>query len=122
VILFEFQYIPPRTNAAEEKDGERLDKTDAKKTNQNILTELKIHLAPRSSRNQLVSCTDDQLKIKITAPPVEGRANQALIAFLAKQLGIAKSRVELAGGETSKQKKIKIHGLALHEIHDRLKR
>ena len=98
-----------------------MDKPNQKKTNQDILTELKIHLIPRSSRNQLVSCTGDQLKIKITAPPVEGRANQALIAFLAKQLGIAKSRVELVGGETSKQKRILIHGLNLDEIHDRLK-
>jgi hypothetical protein len=99
-----------------------LDKTDAKKTNQDIRTEIKINLVPRSSRNQLVSCTGDQLKIKITAPPVDGRANQALIAFLAKQLGIAKSRVELVAGETSKQKRIKIHGLTLNKIHALLKK
>ncbi|RPI79680.1 MAG: YggU family protein [Desulfobacteraceae bacterium] len=89
--------------------------------NQDISTELKIHLVPRSSRDQLVNCTGDQLKIKITAPPVEGRANQALIAFLAKQLGIAKTKVELVAGATSKQKKIRIHGLTLNQIHDRLK-
>jgi hypothetical protein len=98
-----------------------LNKSNQKKTNQDILTKLKIHLVPRSSRDQLVSCTGDQLKIKITTPPVEGRANQALIAFLAKQLGIAKSRVELVSGETSKQKRILIHGLNLDEIHTLLK-
>jgi hypothetical protein len=99
-----------------------LNKPNPNKTSQNILTELKIHLAPRSSRNQLVSCLGDQLKIKITAPPVDGQANQALIAFLAKQFGIAKSRVELVAGETSKQKRIKIHGLTLNKIHALLKK
>ena len=98
-----------------------MNKPNPNKTSQDILTELKIRLVPRSSRDQLVSCLGDQLKIKITAPPVEGRANQALIAFLAKQLGIAKSRVELVGGETSKQKRILIHGLNLDEIHALLK-
>jgi uncharacterized protein (TIGR00251 family) len=88
-----------------------------KKTDPNLSTEIKVNLVPRSSRNQIVDCAGNQFKIKITAPPVEGRANQALIAFLAKQLGIAKSRVELISGEISKQKKIKIHGLALDEIN-----
>lgn len=94
---------------------------NVKKTNSDVVTEIKIHLIPRSSRNQLISCLGDQLKIKITAPPVEGRANQALIAFLAKKLGIAKTRVELVAGETSKQKRIKIRGLVLNEIISLLK-
>jgi hypothetical protein len=90
--------------------------------NQDIMTEIKINLIPRSSRNQLVSCAGDQFKIKITAPPVDGRANQALTVFLAKKLGIAKSRVEIFSGEKSKQKKIKIDGLTLSEIRTLLEK
>lgn len=64
----------------------------------------KVRAVPRSSRNQVCGIQGEALKIKITAPPVEGAANQAICEFAAKLLGIAKSRVSVASGASSKDK------------------
>jgi uncharacterized protein (TIGR00251 family) len=58
----------------------------------------------------------DELKIKVTAPPVDAAANQALIELLAETLGCPRGRVELVRGQTSRHKTIKLHGLAPEEV------
>ncbi len=65
---------------------------------------LRVYLQPRSSRDEIVGPHGDALKIRITAPPVEGKANQHLRKFLAKQFGVPISRVELQKGQTSRTK------------------
>lgn len=72
---------------------------------------LKIHLQPGAKRNEVVGMHGDAVKIKIKAPPVEGKANEALIEFLADTLGIAKSKIEIIRGHTSRQKLVSIGGL-----------
>jgi uncharacterized protein (TIGR00251 family) len=52
------------------------------------------------------------LKIRLTAPPVDGAANEALVRFLSEVLGIAKSRVEIVSGQTSREKRIRIGGMS----------
>lgn len=82
-------------------------------------TVIQVKVLPRSSRNQIVGRENDVFKIKLTAPPVEGKANKALREFLAKRLGLAKGSVEIISGERSRQKSIQIRGLSKVEV-DRL--
>lgn len=67
---------------------------------------LKLHVQPRSSRNQLSGLHNDALKLKLTTPPVEGKANKAVIAFLAKRLHLPKSAVTIKSGLQSREKHI----------------
>jgi len=69
---------------------------------------LSIHLIPNASRSEIVGWVGETLKIRIAAPPVEGKANEALIRFLADKLDLASSEIEIVGGMSSKQKRVKI--------------
>ena len=73
-------------------------------------TKLKIKLIPNSPKNQIIGFMGDVLKIKITAPPVDNKANKALIEFLSKELKIAKSKIEIIKGQKSRNKVLKIEG------------
>lgn len=64
----------------------------------------RIRVQPKSSRNQILGMQDDALKLKITAPPVEGAANKACIELLAKALGVPKSCLEITSGQASRAK------------------
>lgn len=77
---------------------------------QKIMTILQVKVIPNASKNSIEGFHGDALKIKITAPPDKGKANQALIEYLSEQLDIPKSQIEILSGETSRMKKIKIHG------------
>ena len=70
---------------------------------------LKIYLQPKSSRNQIVGPYRDGIKVKITAPPVEGKANERLIRFLAKQWDLAPSSIEIVKGHHGREKTLRIH-------------
>ena len=67
---------------------------------------LKIFVLPRSSKNMLAGRHGDALKIKLTAPPVEGAANKMCITFLAQYLGLSKSSLEIVSGHTGRTKLI----------------
>ena len=71
---------------------------------------LKVYLQPKSSKNELVGPYRDGIKVKITAPPVEGKANEALIRFLAEELGVSPSCIEIIRGHHSREKTLKISG------------
>jgi uncharacterized protein (TIGR00251 family) len=81
-----------------------------------IKTDINVRVVPRSSRNQIIGVEDGVFKIKLTAPPVDGKANKALREFLAGRLGLAKGSVEIISGEKSRQKLVRIHGLSLKEV------
>lgn len=70
--------------------------------------QLKVHIIPDSSIDEVIGLHDGRLKIRITAPPVDGKANLHLIAFLAKAFGVPKKRVHILQGETSKKKTVHI--------------
>lgn len=74
---------------------------------------LLVQVQPRSSRNQLVGLQGDALKVKLTSPPVDGAANKACCAFLAKVFGIAKGDVDLVAGDKSRQKRLLLNGVRL---------
>lgn len=63
-----------------------------------------LHIQPRASRDEVTGIQGDRLKVRITAPPVEGQANAHLVKFLAKLLGVPRSRVRVASGEQGRQK------------------
>ena len=71
---------------------------------------LSVKLQPRASKNEIGVPLGDELKIKVTAPPVDAAANQALIELLAKKLACPRGRVELIRGKTSRHKTVKLHG------------
>lgn len=83
-------------------------------------TILKLKVVPRSSRTEIVGITGDALKIKLKAPPVDGKANQALMKFLRKQLDVAAASVELITGRSARNKSVKIVGVSPDAVHVRL--
>jgi uncharacterized protein (TIGR00251 family) len=66
----------------------------------------KIFVQPRSSKTMIVGLHGDTLKLKLTAPPVDNAANKMCIKFLAKQLGVSNSQIEIISGHTSRTKKL----------------
>ena len=67
------------------------------------------HLQPKASKDEFAGLHGERLKIRLTAPPVEGKANAHLMAFLGKAFGVAKSLVTLESGELNRQKRVRIH-------------
>ncbi|MCC7441474.1 MAG: YggU family protein [Bdellovibrionales bacterium] len=72
---------------------------------------------PKASRNEVVGPHGDRLKIRVAAPPVEGAANEELLRFLGKTLGVPGSRLELIRGASAKQKDVRVSGLALADVY-----
>jgi len=72
---------------------------------------IKIKVEPRSSKSGVVGPYGDSLKVKLTSPPVEGKANKELIEVLAKTFGIAKKDVEIISGQSSKNKIVKLRSV-----------
>lgn len=81
---------------------------------------LKILVQPRASRNQLAGLHNDALKIHLTTPPVEGRANKAVVAFLAKQLHLPKSAVTIKKGLQNREKILIIAGCDVNHARQAL--
>lgn len=69
---------------------------------------LNVRVQPRASRDEIVGIQGHYLKIRITAPPVDGKANAHLIQFLAREFGVPKARISLIGGETGREKRLQI--------------
>ncbi len=81
---------------------------------------LNVKIVPSSSRDQLAGWLGEALKIKVMAPPEKGRANAAVIAFLARQLGVEKQAIEVVSGHSSPAKVLQIDGLDNEELSARL--
>jgi uncharacterized protein (TIGR00251 family) len=79
-------------------------------------TIIRVRVLPRTSKNQIVGMDGGVFKVKLTAPPVEGKANKALVQFLAKKLGLPKRDIEIVSGEHSREKTIRINGLPVDEV------
>jgi uncharacterized protein (TIGR00251 family) len=83
-------------------------------TDSGVLVQIRVQ--PRASVERLDGVHGDQLRLRVTAPPVEGAANTACIALLAKALGIRRSQVRLQAGEKSRDKVFHIAGLTSAEV------
>ena len=76
---------------------------------------IKLKISPNASKNEIIK-NGDELKIKITAQPIENKANKALIEYLSKVLRIAKSKIEIVKGETSKEKTLLFKDISSDKI------
>jgi len=83
---------------------------------------LSVKLQPRASANEIGDALGNELRIKVTAPPVDAAANEALVKLLAQHLDCPRNRVELVRGHTSRHKTIKLHGLAPEDVVKKLGR
>lgn len=81
---------------------------------------LPVRAVPRASKNEIQGIHGDALKIRLQAPPVEGKANQALIRFLSEMLEIPRSQMSVASGETGRNKSVLITGVIKEELVRRL--
>ncbi len=83
-------------------------------------TLMRIRLQPGASKTEISGIHGDELKIRILAPPVDGKANAATQAFLAETLKVAKNRVQLVHGASSRSKVFFVEGLNVDEVRGRL--
>lgn len=70
--------------------------------------QIKAKITPRAKKNQIIGWQNDILRVHITAPPVDGKANKALIDFLAEEWGVAQSTIRIIRGETSREKVLEV--------------
>jgi uncharacterized protein (TIGR00251 family) len=81
---------------------------------------LPVRAVPRASKNEIQGIHGDALKIRLQAPPVDGKANEALIRFLGETLDIPRSQISVASGETGRNKAVLITGISKTEIMKKL--
>ena len=79
-----------------------------------------VKVQPRARRNAIIGAVGDMLKLALTAPPVDGRANQAVIEFLAELFEIPRASVTIASGETSRNKTVRITGVSKLAVETKL--
>jgi uncharacterized protein (TIGR00251 family) len=79
-----------------------------------------VRVQPRARRNAIVGELGDALKIALTAPPADGRANEACVEFFADVLGVPRSSIMIASGQNGRNKVIRVTGLAVSELKKRL--
>src|SRR4051812_25627355 len=77
---------------------------------------LSLKVQPRASKNEILGEFGAELKIRVTAPPVDSAANEAVVEFLANRLGCPKRDVELIKGQTSRHKRVLIRGLSVTQV------
>ena len=81
---------------------------------------LSVKVQPRASKNKIGAAQDGELKIHVTAPPVDAAANEALVRLLAEKLGCARNQVEILRGHKSRNKILKLRGLVAREVAEKI--
>ncbi len=87
----------------------------------NTSVRIDVFVQPRAAKTELAGLHDGHPKIRVAAPPVEGAANSALIEFVAKRLKVAKGRVRVVGGLSSRRKVLEIDGVAAEAVREALR-
>ncbi len=82
--------------------------------------QISLHVLPNAPKSQIIGEHNGSLKIKIKAPPVDGKANEAIVEFFSRLLKVSKSSIEILKGDKSKAKKILIHGLTVEVVQSHL--
>lgn len=80
-----------------------------------------VKIVPRASKNQIVGKEGDAVKIRLNAPPVEGKANEALVRFLAETFGVSRAQIEIVAGHASRHKVVRVRGVTARQIEDATK-
>jgi uncharacterized protein (TIGR00251 family) len=84
------------------------------------VADLAVRLQPRSRRNEVVGERDGAIVIRVTAPPVDGKANAALCRLIAKTAGVAPSRVEIVRGHATRDKLVRVEGVEIDALRTAL--
>lgn len=92
--------------------------TKVQNGSQGVCFAVRVH--PRAKKDAITGKLGDALKVSLTTPPVEGRANEACIEFFAKLLKVPRSSVTIASGQTSRNKVIRVAGVSAEEVRTRL--
>jgi uncharacterized protein len=87
-----------------------------------MLIRLKVRVTPNARKNEVVSLDQDEVRLKIKAPAVEGKANAALIEYLSEITGVPRAKIQLKAGEKSRIKLVQIDGPAPDEVRARILR
>ena len=88
---------------------------DVRREGQAVL--FKVRVQPRAAKNGLAGFYDGALRVRVTAPPAEGEANEACRALLAKMLNVPKSGVEIVSGQTGRNKLVRVAGVTAEEVY-----
>ena len=83
---------------------------------------ISVTVSPRSSRNRIELSDNDEIRVRVTAPPVDGAANAMVLRLLADALEVPRSALEIVAGETGRRKRVAVTGLDVPQITDRLRR
>ncbi|MDE3135510.1 MAG: DUF167 domain-containing protein [Acidobacteriota bacterium] len=75
-----------------------------------------VHVSPRAKRNAIEGVSEGALRVRLAAPPIEGRANDVLCRFLAECLNIPRSTVRIVAGERSRRKRVEVRGISLSHV------
>lgn len=81
---------------------------------------LTLHIQPGAAQTEVAGMHGEALKIRLAAPPVDGKANDCLMEFLARTLAVAKRRVELVGGASSRAKRVRLTGIDADTVRRKL--
>jgi uncharacterized protein len=81
---------------------------------------IRVKVVPRASKDEISGQLDGAIKIRLQAPPVEGKANKALVHFMAKMLDVSKSAVTILSGETGRSKRVAVRGVNAEEAKEKL--
>lgn len=81
---------------------------------------LRLRVQPRASRTEVAGTHGDAIRVRLTAPPVDGAANEALVRFLAERLGVSRAAVRVVSGETSRSKVVEVDGVEVGAARARL--
>ena len=84
------------------------------------MARISVRLTPRGGRDGIDGWDGDILRVRVAAPPVDGRANEAMLRLLAKALGVPASNVMIASGAQSRIKLVDVEGLSVEELRERL--
>ena len=83
---------------------------------QNGTVRFRIRVSPRAGKNEVGGVHGDALRVRITAPPVDGAANRAIVKLLSKRLGVAKSAVRIVQGQSGRDKLVEVEGVEVSQL------
>ena len=98
------RYVPETVTILDHRDGSVMD----------------VYAQPRASRSEILGAHDGALRVRITAPPVEGAANEASVSLLSDYLGIRRTDIEIVSGSSSRRKRVLVRGVSLETLRHRL--
>ncbi len=95
-----------------------MDTLDVKESGGGVTLAVKV--VPRARRDEIAGVEGQALKVRLNAPPVEGKANEALVKFLAARLGVKRTEVEILRGETARHKLVRVEGMTGAKLREKL--